>query len=624
MCGIVGYVGTQTAADIVLHGLRQLEYRGYDSAGLAVVDPDGDLHVYRQAGKLDNLVAAVEGISLTGCVGVGHTRWATHGPPTQYNAHPHRSPDNEFLVVQNGIVENFLELRSDLQALGYTFRSDTDTEVIAHLVHHQFNNGCNGDLEASVRAAVARLQGPSAIVVLCRSLPDRLITARLGNAGGVAIGYGDGETFIASDIPALLKYTREVSFLESGQMATVTVAGIRLSDLEGHALTPSRQHVNWDADAADKGDYAYYMQKEIFEQGRSLTDTLRGRLDFPNHRVELDSLNLTTAQAQALTKVTIVACGTSYYAGLVGKYMLERLARIPVEVDYASEFRYRDPLIDPSQMVLAITQSGETVDTLAALEEARASGPFTAAIVNSIGSQAARVCDGIISMQAGPEIGVASTKAFTASVTDLFLLALYLGQERGVLDATQRASLIHEVSRLPGLVGGLLEEAWQSDHYASVADRLYTYQNFLYLGRGIQYPIAREGALKLKEISYAHAEGYPAGEMKHGPIALIDETMPTVVIAPDDREEGGITYRKMISQIEQVKARNGMVIAVAHSDDAYIEQKADIVLPTPRMHDLLAPVLTVLPLQILAYEIAVRRGANVDQPRNLAKSVTVE
>lgn len=619
MCGIVGYIGTRAAAPIVLHGLRQLEYRGYDSAGMAVLGDDGAMQIRREVGKLENLSKLLEQAPPDGHLAVGHTRWATHGAPSQRNAHPHSSPDGGLVVVQNGIVENFAELRSRLQAEGYTFHSDTDTEVIVHLVHRYYHNGCRGDLSAAVRKTLADLRGPSAIVVLCQDYPDQLIAARLGNAGGVAIGVGDGEMFVASDIPALLQHTRQVTFLENQQMALITRSGAAYSDFNGAPVAKTSITIEWDAQAAEKGEFTHYMQKEIFEQGRSLTDTLRSRLDFVQARVDLPTLGLTAAQVGALTKVTIVACGTSYYASLVGKVMIERLARIPVEIDYASEFRYRDPIVQPGQLVLAITQSGETVDTLAALEEARHKGAFTAAIVNAIGSQAARVCDGHIYMQAGPEIGVASTKAFTASVTDLFLLAFYLGQERGILAAAERADLLAALAALPGLAGALLEEAWQSNFYRELAERFHRYHNFLYLGRGINYAIAREGALKLKEISYIHAEGYPAGEMKHGPIALIDEQMPTVVIAPRDH-----VYDKMTSQIEQVKARNGLVLAVGHADDEYLRAKADVLLPIPQTHELLLPILAVMPLQILAYEIAVRRGADVDQPRNLAKSVTVE
>ncbi|MFN8464947.1 MAG: glutamine--fructose-6-phosphate transaminase (isomerizing) [Caldilineaceae bacterium] len=619
MCGIVGYVGPKPAAPIVLNGLQQLEYRGYDSAGVAVMAADGTVQVRREAGKLGNLSATLAREPVEGTTAVGHTRWATHGPATQRNAHPHSSPDGRFVVVQNGIVENFAELRSQLQAEGYIFHSDTDTEVIVHLVHHHYNNGCAGDLTKSVCKALQKLKGPSAVVVMSQDHPDRLIAARLGNAGGVVVGLGEGECFVASDIPPLLPHTRRVAFLDDRQIAVITPGGAAYLDLAGQPVSKEAMEIEWDVAAAEKGYYAHYMQKEIFEQGRSLTDTLRGRLDFDAARVRLDTLKLTPAQIRGLAKVTIVACGTSYYASLIGKTLIERLAHVPVEVDYASEFRYRSPIVRSDHMVLALTQSGETVDTLAALEEARSHGAYTAAIVNAVGSQAARVCDGIIYMQAGPEIGVASTKAFTASVTDLFLLAVYLGQERGELDRAQRAALLADLARLPGQAGELLDSAWHSGFYQELAASYHGYQNYMYLGRGINYPVAREGALKLKEISYIHAEGYPAGEMKHGPIALIDANMPTVVIAPRD----GV-YDKMVSQVEQVKARSGKVLAVAHRDDSYIAGKADVVMPIPATHELLTPILAVMPLQLLAYEIALQRGADVDQPRNLAKSVTVE
>jgi glucosamine--fructose-6-phosphate aminotransferase (isomerizing) len=623
MCGIVGYIGAQNAAPIVLEGLRHLEYRGYDSAGIAVLGPSGALHVRREVGKLNNLSQLVAREPVEGAVAIGHTRWATHGPPTQSNAHPHLSGNGLLAVVQNGIVENFLALRHRLIAAGYTFASDTDTEVIAHLVHLHYCNGCRGDLVAAVRCALSELQGPSAVAVLCRDHPGEIVVARLGNAGGVAIGAGENEMFVASDVPALLPYTRQVTFLDDRQLAVVTAAGADYYDLDGRRRQKSAVQIDWDPTAAEKGEYRYFMEKEIFEQGRSLTDALRGRLDFAGPVttpvVRLDSLNLTLAQLRAFTKVTIVACGTSYYAGLVGKFLIEQLARLPVEVDYASEFRYRDPLIDSRHLVLAITQSGETADTLAALEEARKQGARTVAIVNAVGSQAARVCDGVILMQAGPEIGVASTKAFTASLVDLCLLALYLGAARGTVEPALQTALLEALVALPGQAGRLLDEARRSGRYVELAARFGHFNNFLYLGRGLHYPIALEGALKLKEISYIHAEGYPAGEMKHGPIALIDAQTPAVMLAPRDR-----VYDKMVSQVEQVKARGGLVLAVAHPDDEQIRHKVDAVLPVPATHELLAPVLSVLPLQLLAYEIALWRKADVDQPRNLAKSVTVE
>lgn len=619
MCGIVGYVGRREAAPLVLQGLRQLEYRGYDSAGMAVVNGGDSIQVRRAPGKLTNLAELLERAPVAGSVGVGHTRWATHGAPVERNAHPHASPDGHMVVVQNGIVENFVALRERLRGMGYEFRSETDTEIIVHLIHHHYHNGSAGDLLLAIRAALKELQGPSAIVVVSQDHPDQLIAARLGNAGGVAVGLGEDENFVASDIPAILAHTRKMVFLENGQMALVRRDSVQYFDLSGEPVGKQVTMIDWHPTAAEKGSYRHFMQKEIFEQGRSLTDTLRNRFDFEHNCVQLETLNLTEERARQLEKITIVACGTSYFAGLVGKFYLERLARVPVEVDYASEFRYRQPVVKPNHLVLAITQSGETVDTLAAIEEGQSAGAFTAAIVNVVGSQASRVCDGVIYMQAGPEIGVASTKAFTASVTDLLLMAIYIGQLRGTVSEAQRAEMAHALLTLPGLAGQLLENATQSDLYVNLAEEFHRYQHFLYLGRGLHYPIAMEGALKLKEISYIHAEGYPAGEMKHGPIALIDKEMPTVVLAPRD----GV-YDKMISQVEQVKARNGTVIAVAHEDDDYIRGKVDYVMPVPHSHELLMPILSVIPLQIFAYETAVRRGADVDQPRNLAKSVTVE
>lgn len=623
MCGIVGYIGPRDAASVIVDGLRRLEYRGYDSAGLAVWDR-GELSVRREEGKLAGLEKLLHEAPVSGHLGIGHTRWATHGPPSQRNAHPHSSPDGELVVVQNGIVENFQELRRGLLAEGYIFKSDTDTEVIAHLVHKHYNNGnsCNGssgDLVAAVRSAVGELTGPSAIAILSRAEPERMVVVRLGNAGGVVIGEGDDEMFVASDIPALLQYTRKVRFLENRQMAVITRAGVEVTDLAGLPIELPLVEIAWEADAAEKGQFRHFMQKEIYDQPQAIAQTLSQRVDFVNHRVELPDLNLSPDAARSLRKLTIVACGTSYYAGLVGRAIIERLARLSVEVDYASEYRYRQPVIGPDEMVLAITQSGETVDTLAALEEARERGAFTAAITNAMGSQAARVCDGVIYMHAGPEIGVASTKAFTTSLVDLVLLGFYLGQCRGTIDESAAAELVQALAALPGQVGAVLEDAHLSGRYVDLAARYGHFHNFLYLGRGVNYPTAREGALKLKEISYIHAEGYPAGEMKHGPIALIDSTMPTVVVVPQDS-----VYEKMISQVEQVKARNGAVLAVAHADDAFIREKADELLPIPRSHELLSPVLAVVPLQLLAYEIAVGRGADVDQPRNLAKSVTVE
>ncbi|MBN1658435.1 MAG: glutamine--fructose-6-phosphate transaminase (isomerizing) [Anaerolineae bacterium] len=619
MCGIVGYVGWQNATPIVFDGLKRLEYRGYDSAGIAVLS-DGRLEVRREEGKLDRLGALLAEQPLAGSVGLGHTRWATHGPPSRNNAHPHTDCSGRVVVIQNGIVENYRPLRRDLIAQGHHFKSETDTEVIVHLVESYLNEGC--DLAEAVRLSLHRIEGAHAIAVLSTLAPDRIVAARLGNAGGVTVGVGQGEMFLASDIPAILEHTQRIVHLDSKEIAVITADGAEFFDIEGRRLSKTVHDVPWDPVSAVKGEYRHFMQKEIHEQAEAIAHTIGGRVDLQAGRVALDELNLSAEEVQRLEKVVIVSCGTSAYAALVGKFMIEALARIPVEVDYGSEFRYRDPLIDGRTAVLAITQSGETVDTLAAMEEAKGKGATLWSIVNVIGSQAARVSDGVIYMHAGPEIGVASTKAFTTSLVDLYLLGLYLGQARGTVPAGRLNGLLDDVLALPKLVGQVLDgDALDegADMYRVLADEFFRHTNFLYLGRGINYPIALEGALKLKEISYIHAEGYPAGEMKHGPIALIDERMPVVTIVPQDS-----VYEKMISQVEQVKARGGKVIAVATEGDTFIRQKADYVISVPATSPLLSPVLNVVPLQLFAYHVAVRRGADVDQPRNLAKSVTVE
>jgi glucosamine--fructose-6-phosphate aminotransferase (isomerizing) len=613
MCGIVGYVGSREATPIVFQGLQRLEYRGYDSAGIAVIQ-DGEIEIRRDVGKLVNLGSLLEAQPMTGRIGIGHTRWATHGKPSLRNAHPHLDCTGQIVLIQNGIVENYRSLRRELKAEGHHFSSETDTEVIVHLVERYVQQG--DDLATAVRHAIHHIEGAHAIVVMSHLEPDRIVAARLGNAGGVTIGCGEGEMFVASDIPAILEHTQEMIHLDSREMAVVTADGARFLDLDGNLLRKTAHTIPWDPVSAVKGEYRHFMQKEIYEQAEAVTHTISGRVDFENRQITLEELNLTAEQAREIEKIVIVACGTSAYAGLVGKYLIEALARIPVEVDYGSEFRYRDPLIDEKTAVLAITQSGETADTLAAMEEARAKGSLLWAIVNVIGSQAARISNGVIYMHAGPEIGVATTKAFTSSLVDLYLLGLYLGQARGTIAPGQMNELIDALLALPKLVGEVLDNG---DQYDELASFLFKRHNFLYLGRGINYPIALEGALKLKEISYIHAEGYPAGEMKHGPIALIDENMPVVAIAVRD----GV-YEKMISQIEQVKAREGTVIAVATEGDDFIRTKADHVIYVPATVPLLTPVLTVVPLQLLAYHVAVRRGADVDQPRNLAKSVTVE
>ncbi len=631
MCGIVGYVGPHEATPIIVEGLKRLEYRGYDSAGLAVIQ-DGRIEVRRDVGKLANLERMLAespvgfGTPRTqpkgGNIGIGHTRWATHGAPCPRNAHPHVGCRGEVVVIHNGIVENFLSLRQELTAEGHRFTSETDTETIVHLVEKYLTE--SGDLEGAVRQALGRIKGAHAVVVMSSRQPDRIVAARLGNAGGVVVGIGQGEMFVASDMLAILEYTRQMIFLEDRQMAVVTQEGARFTTLDGQLVAKEMHTVPWDPISAAKGEYKHFMQKEIYEQAHSITDTIRGRVDFEAGQVRLDEINITPEEAQAIERMFIVACGTSAYSALVGKFIIEALARIPVEVDYGSEFRYRDPLINERTLVLAITQSGETVDTLAAMEEARSKGAKLLSIVNVIGSQAARMSEasgGVIYMQAGPEVGVASTKAFTASLVDQYLLALHLGKLRGLIDTTRMRKLVEDLAELPNLVGRVLGD---SNDYDSLAAQYFKRENFLYLGRGINYPIALEGALKLKEISYIHAEGYPAGEMKHGPIALIDERMPVVAIAVRDS-----VYEKMVSQIEQVKARGGIVIALATEGDEAIADKAKgnrglHVIYVPPTSPLLSPVVNVVSLQLLAYFIAVRRGCDVDQPRNLAKSVTVE
>jgi glucosamine--fructose-6-phosphate aminotransferase (isomerizing) len=613
MCGIVGYIGPRNATPVILNGLRKLEYRGYDSAGLAVLE-DGHIEVRRDAGKLDRLAELVAEQPVKGNVGIGHTRWATHGSPTARNAHPHQGMTGDVVIVHNGIVENYLELREELGAEGAEFNSDTDTETIVHLVERFLSAGM-GVVEA-VQKALPRLRGAHGIVLLSRLEPDKIVAARIGNAGGVVIGLGDKENFIASDIPAILEYTRQMIFLESGQMAIVTASSVKVTTLKGKEIIPQVHKVAWDPISAEKGEYRHFMQKEIHEQVRSLTDTLAGRVDFKEGRVRLPTLNLTSDLAKCIQKMYITACGTAAHAGMVGKTYIERIARIPVEVDIASEFRYREPIIAPGSVVLAISQSGETADTLAAMDEGRKRGAVLWSIENSIGSQAMRVADGLISMQTGPEIGVASTKAFTAPLVDLYMLAVLLGDLRGTLSDKERRKLVADLRLLPDLAGRMLD---REEEIVKVATALKDVRDMLYLGRGVQMPIAYEGALKLKEISYIHAEAYPAGEMKHGPIALVDKDMPVLAIATRDP-----LYEKMISQIEQVKARGGRVVVVATEGDERVKELADYVFWVPEMPWLLSPVITVIPLQMFAYHIASLRGLDVDQPRNLAKSVTVE
>ncbi len=614
MCGIVGYIGPRQAPVVILGGLKRLEYRGYDSAGIAVLEENGRFSIRRDAGKLSNLAALLQSAPLKGHAGIGHTRWATHGEPNKRNSHPHKSMNGRVVVVHNGIVENFLELREELEAEGVTFASDTDTEVIVQMVERYVESGV--EMETAVRQTLKQLRGANAVVVMGLDRPNELFCARLGNAGGITLGLGENEMFLASDIPAILEYTRQMVFLENRQMAHLTKTNLRITNLEGEEITPEIQNIAWDPVSAAKGEFKHFMQKEIFEQPRSIVDTLRGRVDFENGRVNLPEMNLTPELARRINKLYITACGTSFYSGLAGKFMIESLARLSTEVTYASEFRYYDPIIDENTAVLAITQSGETADTLAASEQAKAEGATLWSIVNAFGSQSMRVSHGYIPMQAGPEIGVASTKAFTTSLVDQYLLACALGDLRGTISPQKLCQLVNDLSHLPDLAGRVLDH---DAEYEELANHFFKVQNFLYLGRGINYPIAREGALKLKEISYIHAEGYPAGEMKHGPIALIDETMPVIAIATKDH-----LYEKMISQIQQAKARGGTVIAVATEGDTAIASEADHVIYVPEAPPLLAPIINVIPLQLFSYHVAVRRGADVDQPRNLAKSVTVE
>jgi glucosamine--fructose-6-phosphate aminotransferase (isomerizing) len=613
MCGIVGYIGPRDATPIILNGLRRLEYRGYDSAGLAVLE-NSHIEVRRDAGKLARLSALVDESPVHGHVGIGHTRWATHGEPSARNAHPHLGMTGDVVVVHNGIVENFRELRDELQAEGAVFKSDTDTEVIVHLVE-RYLSAEMGLVEAA-RLALTHLKGAHGVVVLSSREPDKIVAARIGNAGGVVLGLGEGENFIASDMPAILEHTRRMVFLESRQMAVVSREAVQVQTLDGAPVAYEMHSVAWDPVAAEKGEFRHFMQKEIHEQVRSLTDTIAERVDFEEGRILLPELNLTPELAKRIKKIFITACGTAGHVGMVGKVLIERIARLPVEVDIASEFRYRDPIIDADTVVLAISQSGETADTLAAMEEARRKGATLWTIVNVIGSQAMRISDGYISMQTGPEIGVASTKAYTAPLVDLYMLAVLLADLRGVIDDRQRRALVNDLRLVPDLAGRCLDREHEVER---VARAMLQTNHCLYLGRGINMPTAYEGALKLKEISYIHAEGYPAGEMKHGPIALIDKNMPVVVIAPRDP-----WYEKMFSQIEQAKARGGVVIALATEGDETIASVADHVLWLPDTPWMLSPVTAVIPLQMLAYHIAALRGLDVDQPRNLAKSVTVE
>ena len=620
MCGIVGYIGSKKVVPVIIEGLRKLEYRGYDSAGIAVVGSDGKVEVRRAPGKLRNLEEAIQKAPLDGSYGIGHTRWATHGRPTEENAHPHRDCTGQYVVVHNGIVENYLELKEELGREGHKFVTETDTEVVAHLVEKYAETM---PFEDAVRKTLKRLRGIYSLVFLSAKDPQKLVAARIGPPS--VIGLGQGEYFVASDIPALLEHTREIFFLADGDVAVLTLNGVQVTELEGKPVERPAHHVSWDPIMAEKGGYKHFMQKEIFEQPRAVRDTLLGRISQDTGKVFLDEMQISEQQFRDFQNVRIVACGTSWHAALAGKFMIERLARIPVEVDYGSEFRYRDPILDSKTLTLCISQSGETADTLAAQREAKHKGSPTLAICNVMGAMITREAAGTILTHAGPEIGVASTKAFTSQVCALLLLASYLGQIRGKLSPDAARKLMRELTQIPHKIEMILQ-AEETGLYENLARQFFRQSDFLYLGRGIHYPIALEGALKLKEISYIHAEGYPSGEMKHGPNALIDENLPVVVLATrDEADPASMTlYEKSVSNIKEVKARDGIVISLVTAGDRLAREASDHLIELPPAPELLSVMLEIVPLQLLAYHIAVRRGCDVDQPRNLAKSVTVE
>ncbi len=618
MCGIVGYIGPKRVVPLILDGLKRLEYRGYDSAGIAVVGENGHLNIRRAPGKLRNLEESIRIMPLDGVYGIGHTRWATHGRPTEENAHPHRDCTGEIVVVHNGIIENYVELKHQLIKEGHKFVTETDTEIIAHLIEKYSKDA---SLEEAVLKTVKVMSGAYALVALSTRDPFKIVAARLGPP--IVVGLGENEFFVASDIPAILQHTRNVFFLGDGEVAVITPQGVQLMDFESHAINRPVQHVTWDPIMAEKGGFKHFMQKEIFEQPRAVRDTLLGRISQETGKVFLDQMDISEEEFRNFQEVKMIACGTSWHAALAGKFMIEKLAQLPAEVDYGSEFRYRDPIIGKKSLAIAISQSGETADTLAAEREARQKGAKILGICNVVGSMLTREANGTIYTHAGPEIGVASTKAFTGQLTALMLTALYLAQVRGKLTPASAQSLMQELTRVPHKIETILQRDAALEELARL---FFRHTDFLYLGRGIHYPIALEGALKLKEISYIHAEGYPAGEMKHGPNALIDENLPVVIIATrDESDPASMTrYEKTVSNLQEVKARDGIVIAVVTEGDKIVREIADHVVEVPAAPELLAPILEIVPLQLLAYHIAVRRGCDVDQPRNLAKSVTVE
>jgi glucosamine--fructose-6-phosphate aminotransferase (isomerizing) len=624
MCGIVGYVGKKSVVPIIIEGLRRLEYRGYDSAGIAVAGNGNGLQLRRAEGKLRNLEEVIRLKPLDGTYGIGHTRWATHGRPTEENAHPHRDCTGKIVVVHNGIVENYLSLKKKLVEEGHKFTTETDTEVIAHLIEKYSSSPGNGhrrSLEDAVRQAVKQLTGVFALAVISSDEPNKIVAAR--NGPPAVIGLGNDEYFVASDVPAILHHTRDIFFLADGDMAIVTADGVQLTDFDGKPVVRQVQHVMWDPILAEKGGFKHFMLKEIYEQPRAVRDTTLGRVSQETGHIFLDQMEISEAEFRSAKKINIIACGTSWHAAQAGKFMIESLARVPVEVDYASEWRYRNPIVDPETITLVVSQSGETADTIAAQREAKSRGSKTLAICNVVGSMITREAQGTIYTHAGPEIGVASTKAFTGQLTALYIFAMYMAQVRGVMSAERAQAAMLELTRIPSKLETILTHDEACDE---LAKRYQKVHDFLFLGRGIHYPIALEGALKLKEISYIHAEGYPAGEMKHGPNALIDENLPVVVIATRDVNSPAsvLRYEKTISNLKEVKARSGVVLALATEGDEEIREAADHILYVPAAPEELSPILEIVPLQLLAYHIAVRRGCDVDQPRNLAKSVTVE
>jgi glutamine---fructose-6-phosphate transaminase (isomerizing) len=612
MCGIVGYVGTKSAVGIIVEGLKRLEYRGYDSAGVAVLD-DAGLNVRRAVGRIKALETVLRERPVQGSIGIGHTRWATHGRPSEDNAHPHTDCSGGLVVVHNGILENYLEIKDRLASDGHTFKSETDTEVLAHLIEHHLRG--TRRLDEAVRAALREVTGSYAVGVVCKAAPDRLIAAKQG-AGSVVVGLGRGEMFVASDIPAILSHTRDVVILEDNDVAVVTAQGVDLSTLDGDPVQREPTKIMWDPIMAEKGGYRHFMLKEIYEQPRAIADTFRGRIAPETGNIVLPEINLDPSTVRAIQRVVLVACGTAWHAALLARTMIERLAGIPAEVDLASEFRYRDAIVGPDTLVVAVSQSGETADTIGAVKAARLKGCPILAITNVVGSALAREATGVLQMHAGPEIGVASTKAFSTMIVASYLLGLWLGRQRNALTAEDVKKRIHELVEIPRLVEKTLELDGRME---ALARQVSDARDFLYLGRGVQFPIALEGALKLKEISYIHAEGYAGGEMKHGPIALIAEQLPVVVLIPRDS-----SHDRMLGNMEEVRARDGQVIAICHPEDRAAASKAHHVIEVPPCAELLAPLLTVIPLQLLAYHAALRRGCDVDQPRNLAKSVTVE